>query len=227
MIISTLRLVIPILLVAALGIWLFTPDKADDTGQPLPWMTELDAEQRLKVFGFTLGATPIDEVRTAFGTPGEAILVVDPDAPTPYRAEVLFDQVTLNRLRGHFQFRLDVDQAALAALHEAHQGSGRPSRGPARLTLGPTDSAALGQWPIEQIIYHPMARLHARLIESRFGPPEQLFVDTNGVQHWLYPHRGMAIGHDPRGMVRIQYVNPADFDRLHDPLRDNHAAPAR
>ena len=70
--------------------------------------------------------------------------------------------------------------------------------------------------------YLPSINLQADLIEKRFGQPANKITDAvGGAEHWLYPDTGVDIALHAEQKEVIQYVMPADFNKLQQPLIDN------
>ncbi|ADC61401.1 hypothetical protein [Allochromatium vinosum] len=201
------------------GMLLLMPDPIEDEIARLPWLIEQDADGRTQVFGFTLGATTLAEVRQVFREDGEVNLFRTLGPSGTLAAEVYFEQIHLERLRADFVLTLDVDQTTLAAMYERGLRISQTGSGSQKVKLDPSDTERLAERPIRAIVYLPKARLDAALIEQRFGTPSRRLTESEtGIVHWLYPKRGLDIGRDPNGRVVMQYVNPADFGAILEPL---------
>jgi hypothetical protein len=215
-------IVLSILGAAALGfvgMLLLMPDPIEDEIARLPWLIEQDADGRTQVFGFTLGATTLAEVRQVFREDGEVNLFRTPGPSGTLAAEVYFEQIHLERLRADFVLTLEADQAALASMYERGLRISQTGSGSQKIKLDPSDAERLAKRPIRAIVYLPKSRLDAALIEARFGTPSRRLTEAeSGIVHWLYPERGLDIGRDPGGRVVIQYVNPTDFAAILEPL---------
>jgi hypothetical protein len=215
-------IVLSILGAAALGfvgMLLLIPDPIEDSVTRLPWLIERDAGGRTQVFGFTLGATTLAEVRQVFREDGEINLFQTPGPSGTLAAEVYFEQIHLERLRADFVLTLDVDQATLVSMYNRGLRISQTGSGSQKIKLDPHDAERLAERPIRAIVYLPKARLDAALIEPRFGTPSQRLTEPEtGIVHWLYPERGLDIGRDAGGRVVMQYVNPADFSAILEPL---------
>jgi hypothetical protein len=216
------RYIIPsvllIALLGAVGLWLLTPDQPQESSSRLPWQTGLDARGRLQVFGFTLGVTTLADVQQSVGERGRINLFVTAGEEAPFTAEAFFQRIYLDGLRGDFIFTLAVSDDQLLAMHGRGLRIARLGSGAQKVTLAPEDVDTLRRAPIAHLTYLPMARLQPELIERRFGPPAERLAEPHGVIHWLYPERGIDIARDSQGKTVIQYVNPADFSRLREPL---------
>jgi hypothetical protein len=216
------KYILVILAAASIGFFgtmLLMPPTVDDGTPRLPWRTALDAQGRSQAFGFTLGETPLAEVRRVFGEDGTLNLFHNPDRSEPFAAEAFFEQIYLQSLRGEFVVTLDLDQDALGAMYDRGLRISQTESGAKKVKLDPADADLLAARPIRSIAYLPQARLPETLLERRFGTPhERLSEPKTGIVHWLYPQRGIDLARDPKGKIVVQYVNPSDFQSLMAPL---------
>jgi hypothetical protein len=219
------NIILSVLAIAVLGfvgIWLLIPESREDGVQRLPWLVAQDARGRTEVFGFTLGETTLAQVRKVFGEEGEVSLFAQLDAKAgenAYAAEAFFEQIYLNRLRADFVMKLRVSQQELAQMYDRGLRISQLGSGAKKVKLAPEDLEPLAQAPIGTITYLPWKSLDTEILERRFGTPAEKRTEPDtGVSHWLYPAKGMDVAIDGNGGVVIQYVDPADFDRLLAPL---------
>lgn len=211
-------------LLGFVAILLLMPDRVDDGVERLPWQVKQDAQGRTLVFGFILGETTLAEVRQVLGEEGEINLFNNPGAPEPLSVETFFEQIELKRLRANFVMTLAAEQATLAGMFDRGLRISQLESGSKKVKLRPEDAETLVSMPIRHISYLPKVRLDDTLIEQRFGLPTQRVTEAKtGAIHWLYPERGFDIGRDPKGHAVIQYVNPADFDAVMQPLLRSNA----
>lgn len=212
-------------LLGFIGAMLLMPPAVQDEKVRLPWRVTTNHHGHTQVFGFTLGETPLSEVRSFFGEEGTINLFEAPGAQTPLMVEVYFEQVYLQSLRADFVITLDVDQATLKPMYERGLRISQTESGDRRVKLDPMDVEALLARPIRSITYLPQARLDPETIEKRFGPPQESRLDPkNGIVHWLYPARGFDIARNKKGKIVIQYVNRDDFAQLIMPLNQSAAS---
>jgi hypothetical protein len=91
-----------------------------------------------------------------------------------------------------------------------------------RFTLANADLVTALKTPITAISLIPQAQLDADTVIQRFGPPAQRIKRGEGeteVEHLLYPDKGLDIAIAAKGKEVIQYVAPALFGRLMQPLQ--------
>lgn len=97
-----------------------------------------------------------------------------------------------------------------------------------RFTLSPNDLATALQTPISSVSLIPQAQLDAATVVQRFGQPGQRVTRGEGnaaVEHLLYPSKGLDVVVSAKGKELLQYVAPAQFERLSQPLQAASAAP--
>jgi len=195
------------------------PEERDDSLVRLPWRVSVDSRGRTRVFGFTIGETPLADIRKVFGEDGKINLFSHEDRVDKYLVEAYFDQVYLNGLRGDFIITIDADQTELNTMYKRGLRISQLASGAKKVKLEPADVGQLLQHRIRAITYLPWKSLDSEILKNRFGEPEQILTEDTGVAHWLYPSKGMDIGLDKDGGVVIQYVNPARFENLIVPLK--------
>ncbi|HYN79700.1 MAG TPA: hypothetical protein VES73_18110, partial [Lamprocystis sp. (in: g-proteobacteria)] len=86
-------------LIGFFAVLLLMPPTIKDEVVRLPWRVTTDQAGRTQVFGFTLGQTPLGEVRSFFGEDGTINLFKNAGGPAPLGVEVFFEQVYLQSLR--------------------------------------------------------------------------------------------------------------------------------
>jgi hypothetical protein len=217
--------ILAIAVFAFIGILLLLPEDNIEDQQPrLPWQVEQDDQGRTRVFGFTLGATTLGEIRSLFNEEGEVNLFARLDTDhqaTGYAVEAYFEQIYLNRLRGDFIIGIQAPDAILAPMYERGLRISQLGSGAKKVKLDPEDIETLAILPISSVTYLPWKSLDAAIVEKRFGVPvEQRLEPETGVTHWLYPDKGLDLAMDKKGGVVIQYVDRQDFARLIAPLED-------
>lgn len=208
------------LIVATVSVLLFAgsflipgePMMKDD----LPWHIEHPTPDSVRVFGLTLGQSNTNDAETRFKEEAKPSLFKAPDGQMI--AEVFFEQVDLAGLRSKIVLTIDVPEAELKGMYErglrmAATGSGK------KITMAPEDIARLRTHPISSLTYIPASRVEDQMFMKRFGNPAQRVKEKeSGAIHWLYPQNGLDItlGGDEKPL--LQYVPPAQFHKLSEPL---------
>jgi hypothetical protein len=87
-----------------------------------------------------------------------------------------------------------------------------------KVELASEDVAQLASAPIVHITYIPGPDLDEPLLLARFGEPAQRLPEGEAVVHWLYPDKGLDIAVNRDGREMLQYVAPARFGEVVQPL---------
>lgn len=195
-----------------------------DPRPKLPWEIRLTPEGSSAVLGLELGRSPLTAAQQLFNDEGAVSLFQVGEQNLAL--EAFFQGINLSGLRADVVLLLEVPHETARAYYERGLRISRAESGANKVTLAPSDLVEVAAAPIAQITYLPAARLDPELIQRRFGEPTERIRETDsGVSHWLYPERGLDIAIDAKGKAVLQYVEPRDFARLAEPLRQAGGAP--
>lgn len=182
------------------------------SGDDAPWGVKALDNGRSRVFGLTLGEATLADAMARFGHEPKLALFDTPGKGMTL--EVFYDEVTLGGLSGRIILVLGASQETLAALRDRAGDKKIADSGAARYALSTQDMRAVRTWPIAALTYIPYADLNAAIVTQRFGRPAERLRTRDGLEHWLYPQRGLDVALNPDGRDLIQYVAPVDFERL-------------
>ncbi|MES9843597.1 MAG: hypothetical protein ABW162_06920 [Candidatus Sedimenticola sp. PURPLELP] len=202
----------------ALAIAILVPGgRAPDPNPRLPWQIEIDDRGLSTVFGLTLGETTLAEAQAGFEETADINLFATPD--DEYAVEAYFERLYLNGIRASIILTLDLDEATLTGIYERGARLKQLETGNRKISLSGEDFNSLSGVTISHITYIPAANLDAELIKGRFGEPVKRIVEQeSGAEHWLYPAKGLDIALNSDGKEVFQYVIPAQFHRIQEPL---------
>ncbi len=190
--------------------------KSPEVNPRLPWAIEVDARGSSQVFGLTLGQSTLSDARLAFGADGKANIFLSP--AKKISLEAYFDRLYISGIKADVVLSLSMDTKTLDGVFNRGARISELGDGSKKVTLSPDDLATAATAIIERITYLPAANLDAELIASRFGNPDSIIKEKSGIEHWLYPKKGLDIALNPEGKEVFQYVNPAGFEQVMEPL---------
>ncbi|MEH6651271.1 MAG: hypothetical protein V7707_14690 [Motiliproteus sp.] len=203
------------LIVTALAVLLPGGRQADS--QPkLPWQIESLADGSVRVFSLTLGKSTLNDAKQLLSADPTLSLFRSPEGALAI--EAYFQRASLSGLRADFIMALDIDQATAEQMFERGLRISQLGSGGKKVELSATDNSLALESIIRNITYIPGTDLETELLLSRFGEPEQRITDTANAEHWLYPAKGLGIIVNPESNEVFQYLHPADFDQLIQPL---------
>ncbi len=186
------------------------------TVEGLPWQVEVLEDGSSRVFDLTLGRDTLGDVLARLGPDMELAIIVAGDGPESL--EMYYSRYTAGVLTGKLVLSGELDAATLAEMRER---SGLPrylDSGARKYHLQREDLVRAHAAPLQSITFIPDARLDEDIAIRRFGPPAEIIRQDETTTHLLYPELGLdlMLNEDHRDV--LQYVAPADFDRLRDPL---------
>ena len=93
--------------------------------------------------------------------------------------------------------------------------------GVVKVGVGKQESAAVKTLLVNSLTLISHNRVNLEQFEQRFGKTGQIIQTTDGNIHFLYPDLGLDLTRPPEGADALQFVNPKQFARLLDPLKNN------
>jgi hypothetical protein len=201
----------------ALAIALFLPGgKPPDRSPQLPWRIEVEASGASRVFGLTLAQSTLGEAEQQFQKESTVSLFASPEGD--YAIEAYFQRLYLSGIRADLVLNIDVPQESAVEMFGRGIRMSRLGSGSSKVTLSPEDLIRVKGRPISLITYLPASNLEPELIQQRFGKPEQRLQEVSGIEHWLYPSKGLDIAINPEGKEVFQYTLPSRFELIMQPL---------
>ncbi len=192
---------------------LLLPGRPVDENPKLPWKIEVDAAGSSTVFGLTLGRSTLADARLVLSDEGKVNLLI-PDEGN-ISVEAYFDTIFLSGLKADFVMTMEPDQDLAEQMYHRGLRLGALESGGKKAELSAEDMAIAADMPIVHITYLPRADLDEDLIKNLFGEPDRIIKEPGtGINHWLYPGKGLDIAVDPERKEVFQYVSPADFQRM-------------
>ncbi len=189
--------------------------------QNLPWQIEVLPNGKTRVFGLVPGESSLKLLVDRFGPDNELAIVA---APGELGAlEVYFNQVSLGFVMAKLIVTVDASEQQLSAFRDRALKAEWMESATKKITISPVDQAAALTLPIKSISVIPTVNLDERVIVDRFGEPGERLVVSESRVHYLYPDKGLDIVLDKDGKELLQYVAPADFQVLRDPLREKNS----
>lgn len=182
-----------------------------------PWQISLLADGGSRIFGIQLGVSTVSEAKQLLGHAPEVALFENPGGELAL--ELFYKEFTRAGLSGKLVLSLAATEGALQGFRQQAVKRQILESGVAQYRL---DALALSQietWRVAGMTYVPYANLEEKTIVGRFGEPAEKVRSQEKVQHWLYPDKGLDLIVNESGKEILQYVPPAEFEKLARPLR--------
>ena len=189
--------------------------------QDMPWQVLPLPGGGSKVLGLTLGAqhqgsSTLGDVVQRWGDSVQIAIVAEPNETGNLEAYV--DPVQAGFISGKAVITAHLPPEVIQAMRERAPKTAYMAGTTRRVTLSSTDMIDALKAPVAVVSFIPSANLDEGIILSRFGPPAQRVRSNGHLEHFLYPDKGLDLTLDSEGKELLQYVAPADFERLRQPL---------
>lgn len=186
------------------------PDGASRLFGPRGLVLSKDASQA-STLADVQGLWPIEMQVAIVAAPGE-----------PGALEAFVDPAQLGFVSGKLVVSAMLDAATIQEMKARAAKVAFMDSSTRRFTLSSSDLTRALQAPISSVSLIPQAQLDATTVLQRFDKPAQRITRGEGdaaVEHLLYPAKGLDVVVSAKGKELLQYVAPAQFDRLSQPLQ--------
>ncbi len=182
----------------------------------LPWQITVMDDGSTRVFGISPGHSSLAEAVAVLGEDFELALV---QKAGTLALEMYFSHYRVGLLSAKMVLAARARDAVLQGWRERavktdYMGDGKAKK----LQLAADDAKQAMTAMIDSIAFIPAVNLDDEIIRQRFGEPSQILAGAEGVSHYLYPDKGLAIALSESAKGVLQFVAPADFERLRRPL---------
>lgn len=181
----------------------------------LPWRVAVDAEGST-VLGLHPGRSTLGDVRERLGTDLEVAIIAAPGEAGSL--EAYYSQVTLGFVQARVILAVDAPPALISAMRERSPKAEYMESATRKIALIAADREAAWRLPVTSISVIPGVNLDEAAVIQRFGPPGERLVVSDKRVHLLYPQFGLDVIVDQQGKELFQYVAPARFSLLREPL---------
>jgi hypothetical protein len=198
------------------------PAQAASAGD-LPWEIQVLPGGQSQVLGLRLapagqhGASTLADVRAHWGS--DTIIAVIAAPGEVGTLEAFVDPAQAGFVSGKLVITAALPPAVLQGMRErALKGEFMEST-TRKFLLSQQDMVTALAAPVTGLGFIPQANLDEAAIIGRFGRPAQRVRSTPHTEHFIYPERGLDVVLDTEGKELLQYVAPADIERLIKPLQ--------
>lgn len=192
-------------------------------GAGLPWQVESLPGGASKVMGLTLAPAGATHVASTLADAqqqwGQAMQIAIIAAPgEDGLLEAFVDPASAGFITGKAVLTAQLASAEIRAMRERAIKSEFMESTTRKYTLAPADLQMALKAPITALSFIPQANLDADTVVARFGTPAERVRSNGHLEHFLYPAKGLDLALDSEGKELLQYVAPAAFDQLRQPL---------
>lgn len=182
------------------------------------WDARVNEQGHLNVLGVVLGETTLKQAEAVLHSQSERALFLSLKEGQPQKETLeAFFPTSPDRAK------IIIELAATPELIERIKGRAYnpmafPS-GNAKLEIAPEHNAEVETLIARSLTYIPPLNLTPEMVEKHFGKTTQQRVDGDGNIHLLYPALGLDAVIAREGNPLLQFVPPAEFERLNSLLK--------
>lgn len=183
----------------------------------LPWQIEIMLDGSTQVFGLHIGVSRLSDAYAMLGSDMELAIVAASDELG--NLEMYYGHYQAGLLSGKLVLQTSASTQKLKTWRDNAAKFDYMASGLAKkYTLSDDDVSQVLDEVITGLTFIPAVNLDEKVILARFGEPDNR-IQLDGVTHFLYSAKGLDVAlHDASKEV-IQYVSPADFAQLLQPLQ--------
>lgn len=197
------------------------PGTESSQGGDLPWQIKVNADGSSTVLGLTLGtpeqSSRLADVQGRWGQDTQIAIIAAPGENGTLEAFV--DPAQAGFIAGKVVVSTALPEDVIRGMRERAIKSEFMESTTRKYTLAPADLPTALAAPVTGLSFIPQANLDAETVIARFGAPSERVRVSAQLEHFLYPHKGMDLALSSEGKELLQYVAPAQFERLRQPLR--------
>ncbi len=199
----------------------FDSSEKSETLSGLPWQIEVQADGSTQVFGLHIGVSRLSDAVAVLGDDYELAIISATSTVVINETgnlEMYYGHYKSGLLSGKLVLQVDSSEQSIKRWLQNEIKSDYMASGQAKKhSLSSDDLPEVLNEVISGITFIPAINLDEKTVLSRFGAPEQI-VRSADVTHYLYPEKGLDIALYEESKEVLQYVSPAEFQRLVEPL---------
>ena len=178
----------------------------------LPWQITISENGLSEVFGITIKQTTVRDALATLKAFPEIAAFEHKNGRR--NLEAYISSISLSGLNAKVILEYAVSNEDLSRyIKDSVNKEGTPS-GAFKYELNEEDVLQAMQLPVNSISYIPYAQFDDEIILQRFGIADETIEVNENTSILLYPDLGLSLTYNKEDKELLQYVAPADFDRL-------------
>jgi len=183
----------------------------------LPWQIDIQADGSTRVFGLHLGASRLSDAIKILGNDMDLAIIAAADEPG--NLEMYYGHYKAGLLSGKLILQTRANEQDINRWRDNSPKFEYMASGLAKKhILLENDLPQVLDERIVSLTFIPAVNLDEKVILARFGKPDQR-IQSAGVEHYLYPSKGLDIALHEGSKEVLQYVPPDAFQMLIEPLQ--------
>lgn len=199
---------------AILAIYALWPSsEVRDSATIRVWDAKVNEQGNLNVLGVVLGESTLKQAEAALYTQSERALFVTLKEGEPAKESIeAFFPTSPDRAKIIIQ--IDAAPDLIERIRKNAPGPIVYPSGSAKFEILPQFNREIEASAARSLTYIPSLRLTPEQVEQHFGKSERQITDVDDNLHLLYPALGLDVVIAREGNPLLQFVPPAEFDKL-------------
>lgn len=194
-------------------------DQSEKSGSVsgLPWQIEIQPDGSTQVFGLHIGASRLADAYNILGNDTELAVIAATEEVG--MLEMYYGHYQAGLLSGKLVLQTHASEQNIQrwrdnAVRSEYMASGLAKK----YILSENDLTQAREEVITGLTFIPTVNLDESVVLARFGEPDRR-IQLAGVTHYLYPAKGLDIALHENAKEVLQYIAPAAFQQLMQPLQ--------
>jgi len=196
-----------VLIVGSLLVIVFyflAPERKEIDPSHLPWNAHYNESKRLFALGVELNHSTVSEAKLVFGDDYEVKMFSQKDESEKV-LEVYFPSVYIASIHSAILLKVNITAEELESAYSRGTGTTVNKSGNREVDLSIEDQPSLLARTFSVITMIPRKNLSSEAIQKRFGVPERIEKQSDQLDHWFYPKKGLELLYDPDGPEALQF----------------------
>ena len=184
---------------------LIQPDREPLDQKLLPWNAHYDSAGKLHALGLTVHQSTLSDAMKIYGKDVEVKMFSKTDE-SHKSLEAYFPVIYIGSIKAALTLKLEASKAELDHAFDNGKKITVTTSGEREVELYNSDITKFFNTPISSLTLIPRNNLTERAIDKRFGKPDRIEVQSDGLPHWFFGKLGLELILDAEGPEALQYT---------------------
>lgn len=184
-----------------------SPNREATPESELPWNAKAVGNGQVQVIGLTTHETTALEAQRFFKD-DITVKVFSQKDESKKSAEVFFPSIHIGTIHASMVLKLNVSEEKLEDIYNHGVKTTINESGNREVVPTQADDLFLKNQTFSLLTIIPRKSLPEEAIKKRFGEPERIEKQSDGLDHWFYPEKGLELIYNPEGPEALQYYAP-------------------
>ncbi len=187
--------------------FLINPRHPEIASGDLPWNSVINEQGNVEVIGLETNSTTVIQAKWMFRDDVSVKIFHDSVKGIKF-AEAFFPSIHIGTIHAAMVLRINISAEELERMFNRGVKTTINKLGLREVIPNSEDNFFLKNQTFSFITLLPRKNLTTESIKERFGDPEKIVVDNDGLSHWIFPEKGLKLIQSNEGREGLIYQNP-------------------